>query len=178
MQNRKILVPGTIMRHFKGNLYQIISVALHSETLEEYVVYQALYGEYKTFIRPLEMFLSEVDHIKYPDSTQQYRFEVFDTKQTQDTVKQNENSMKQTRESFKQEGISTQDDLLTFLDADTYKEKLEILDSCKQRISSQMISSIALSMDLVLSSENLEDQINELRNCILMHMKFEDSRLR
>ena len=64
-----------IYRHFKGNEYEVIGEAIHSETGEVLVVYRALYGGYNLFVRPKEMFLSKVDKEKYPDIEQEYRFE-------------------------------------------------------------------------------------------------------
>ena len=70
------IVVGGLYRHFKGMLYYVIDIAIHSETDEPYVVYQQLYGERKTFVRPLTMFASEVDHEKYPDVEQKDRFQL------------------------------------------------------------------------------------------------------
>ena len=67
--------PGDIVRHFKGNDYEILMFATDSETREPLVVYRALYGERGVWVRPKAMFFSPVDREKYPDAGQAYRFE-------------------------------------------------------------------------------------------------------
>lgn len=192
MQNREIIVPGTLMKHFKGMLYQIVSIAIHSETREEYVVYQALYGDFKTYIRPLDMFLSEVDHEKYPDVTQKYRFEVYMPEKTVEkstsSVPVEESSeldamlqeihLQHSIKTKESESIDTHQALLDFLDARSYQDKLEQLDLMKKHVDSHIVNSMAISMDIVLATDTVEEQLEEIRNCLLTHIRFEDRRLR
>ena len=72
------LVKNRVYRHFKGKYYYGIDEAVDTETRETVVIYRALYGDYGLFVRPESMFLSEVDHVKYPDVKQKYRFELVD----------------------------------------------------------------------------------------------------
>lgn len=66
---------NTIYRHFKGDNYLVMDVVIDSETGKDMVLYKGLYEDCPTYVRPLDMFLSEVDHDKYPEIEQKYRFE-------------------------------------------------------------------------------------------------------
>ena len=70
------VIKNRIYKHFKGDYYIVVDVAIHSETKEKLVLYRSLYEDGKLYARPYEMFISKVDKVKYPSVKQEYRFEL------------------------------------------------------------------------------------------------------
>lgn len=87
------LVIHGIYRHFKGDYYLVEDIAFDSETQKEMVVYRKLYDDCSLWVRPVEMFLSKVDHNKYPTVEQKYRFELVDVKSVKDKFKYSKNRL-------------------------------------------------------------------------------------
>lgn len=172
--------PHEIYKHFKGNLYQVVTIAEHSETGEQLVIYQALYGDFKTYARPLAMFTGEVDRQKYPEVTQRFRFELQGAEADRqipgaDAVSGAQTATTQTAEDEE----PTLDPLvLEFLDADSYEQKLNILAGLHHRITNEMITTMAISCDIEVNDGETEERYEELKNCLLTMEKFECNRLR
>lgn len=184
--------PGELYRHFKNKLYQIVTVATHSETGEKLVIYQALYDDFGVYARPLDMFVSEVDHEKYPDVKQKYRFERVtpQTKQTDTQVKSetvgqpaaklSEAESVQTQACHEpvpdaEEGQAPNPRLMEFLDADTFEEKYNILVSMRDTITDRLIDDIAVVMDVVVPEGPLQKRYDDLKNTIKTRQYYEFS---
>ena len=183
---------GQFYRHFKDRLYQIVAVAEHSETGEKMVVYQALYGAYRIYVRPYEMFVSEVDHVKYPDVKQKYRFELVEfSGETEgedigtQPLKKPEKKEEKTADEpavLKEPAESAEGEvnpiLLEFLDAETLEEKMHIMVYYRNRMDENLLNSIAISLDLVVEKKNIQEKYDEILNCLSMMEKFECNRYR
>ncbi|WP_342756792.1 DUF1653 domain-containing protein [Kineothrix sedimenti] len=192
--------PHEIYRHFKGNTYQIITIAEHSETGEMFVIYQAMYGNYKTYARPMDIFLEKLDKEKYPQATQEYRFElaamtqafgepanapVKDPANGQEKVPAMEAKKELVIESVtvpiseqEEQILDIDPQVLKFLEADSYEERLNILTGIHHRITDDMINVMAIATDIEVKSGDIEERFLELRNCLLKLEKFECNRLR
>ena len=198
-------LPGEKYLHFKNKLYQVIAVAKHSETMEPSVVYQALYGDFGVYIRPYDMFVSEVDHEKYPEVTQKYRFAYVDhtkneTLRTEraehkkipvnQNVEQQENvpdvtAAVSTAELQEQNMVQRESDveeqidpwLLRFLDTDTMEEKYQIVCDIKNDITDRLIDDLAVAVDVVIPEGKLSDRYEQLKYCIRTRQKYEQTSL-
>lgn len=202
-----------IYRHFKGNLYKVLTVAIHSETEEKMVVYQALYGSFPVYCRPLEMFTSKVDRSKYPNANQEFRFEkveeildfseanypvselthsdIVEREVLVEPLKTNENFSDDADlddedlddEVFDNEDFDDDEDefhtdpvVMDFLEAETVKEKKNILESLHHRITEDMIYTLALAMDIVIDEGSLEERYEQLMYCLNTKEKYEIER--
>ena len=157
--------PGELYRHFKNKLYQIVTVATHSETGEKLVIYQALYDDFGIYARPLDMFVSEVDHEKYPDVKQKYRFEKITLKDMPEDEPAPDAD----------EGQVPDPRLMEFLDADTFEEKYNILVSMRDTITDRLIDDIAVVMDVVVPEGPLQKRYDDLKNTIKTRQYYEFS---
>ncbi|MDO5403174.1 MAG: DUF1653 domain-containing protein [Eubacteriales bacterium] len=177
MEERQLVIGG-FYKHFKDKLYQVRGIAYHSETKEKMVVYQALYGDYAMYVRPFDMFMSEVDHDKYPKVTQKYRFEqvILDnnSKNSNQTVLDAQEEKKNI--TAEQEG-AVDERLLRFLDAESFNEKLNVLTYLKSDLDDNLIDAMAASMEVEVPDGSIDERYRSLRSVVMAHLKYECTRL-
>lgn len=193
---------GEIYRHFKNKLYQIIGIATHSETKEPLVIYQALYGGFGMYARPLAMFVSEVDHNKYPDVKQKYRFtrvemnadgtwhcvEEEDNTGIVEIRSDSENAAEQQydlKNVAKQQETGIQEEnpdeerpdpkLMEYLDAETFDEKYNVLVSMRDCITDKLVDDIAVVMDVVIPEGDLMNRYEALKMALRTKQKYESA---
>jgi len=192
--------PGDIYQHFKGNKYQVTAIAYDAETEEKCVVYQALYGAFTTFVRKYDEFTSEVDRGKYPQVSCRYRFSSLDelenevkAEQEAEPDRNKDDSVEAEMPMQKSEPVSAHEmrelkhpedegeinpDLLAFLEAETTREKIEVLDRIRGRITESILCAIEASMDISYEDENLEERVYYIMNYLRTRERYEGTRLR
>lgn len=185
-----------IYRHFKGNLYKVICIARDSETLEDMVVYQALYGNYDIYVRPLDNFESKVDINKYPEVSQSNRFELvspvanlspqFSAPEVTPIQAPDKVSEEELTSCSKEDDVRPSESMTLlkpgveeFLDADNVIDKVNILENIKNCIDQDDVTIMASVMDIEIDeSLPLGERIRQLMHCLDTRGRFETNRLR
>lgn len=181
----RIPKPGEFYRHFKNKMYQIVAVASHSETGEQLVIYQALYGDYGIYARPLDNFLSSVDREKYPDAEQEFRFERTEPGRQEKEKEPGKDARKQNpQEEMSEQSVETKVPdqpnpfLIEFLDAESTEEQLAVLRRMEGCVGKRELDSICVYLDISTRYGSLEEQIEGIRRYLKLQMHYDASRLR
>lgn len=154
---------GEIYTHFKGKQYKVLHIAVHTETEEELVIYEALYDGRGIYARPLDMFLSPVDRRKYPDARQEYRFELTGYAAPEE------------------EGQPVKEEvplIIRFLDLESNEEKVQFLQRHRAELDRQFLSAAAESLGYTETGKTVEMQYEGVVNYLRMKIKYETGRLR
>lgn len=162
---------GEIYRHFKGNLYEIVLIARDSETLEEKVVYKEVNGD-SAYVRSLPMFVSLVDKEKYPNVTQEFRFEL-----VEETVAEETDAVKDMKASSAASTVH-HELIMEYLDKDSANEKIEYLLRVENRITEEFIEVVAQSLDFVENPGSLQERYDAIINYLRTVARYEVTRLR
>lgn len=165
---RELPKAGQIYRHFKGNIYRIVTIAEHSETGEMLVIYKRDDSQDLTYARPLDMFLSEVDKKKYPDVRDKYRFTLCSDEILADIAN---GDIKAPTDS----AIAPL--LESFLDASSISDKIDIFYDMKKVADEEMLGYVAASLDLDVSGD-VEEKYSEILRALKAREKYESNRLR
>lgn len=177
---------GEIYRHFKGNLYEIVIIARDSETLEEKVVYKEVEGD-SAYVRSLPMFVSLVDKEKYPNVTQDFRFELVQETITSQPMQEavalqkephRANSLEETADATEKAQVADRDMIMEYLEQDTVDSKIDYLIRVKDRITESFISVVAQSLDFVENEGELSERYEEILRYLRTVARYESGRLR
>ena len=163
---------GEIYRHFKGNLYEIIIIARDSETLEEKVVYKEVDGD-SAYVRALPMFVSRVNKEKYPDATQEFRFELVKQAIKNKMVESEKEECDNCDSRIADHGM-----IMEFLDKDTVNDKIQYLLKVKDKISEEFICVVAQSLDYIENSGSVEERYEAILKYLRTKARYETDRLR
>ena len=197
-ENRQTPVAGQIYKHFKGNLYKVLAVAVHTESEEKLVVYQSVENPDRVFARPLEMFMSDIDRFRYPLIRAKYRFTLVSEpeEETNGEETKEETPNEDTKEEdVKDEEIEEQSDddsavykdngelvidpyVERVLDEKEFSKKIEFFEMLRGKCSEDMLTTIAISLDIQLQEGSIEDKYSQILRTLKMHEKYETSRLR
>lgn len=197
-ENRQTPVAGQIYKHFKGNLYKVLAVAVHTESEEKLVVYQSVENPDRVFARPLEMFMSDIDRFRYPLIRAKYRFTLVSEpeEETNGEETKEETLNEDTRgEDVKDEETEEQsdDDSAVYkdngelvidpyvegvLDEKEFSKKIEFFEMLRGKCTEDMLTTIAISLDIQLQEGSIEDKYSQILRTLKMHEKYETSRLR
>lgn len=175
--------PGELYRHFKNRLYQVIAVAADAETEAPLVVYQALYGDFRFWVRPLDNFLSRTDREKYPDAAQEWRFERVTPAQAAEMAQaavpsQEAETVRAEAQTESAGSGSGREVLLKFLDAETPDEKKAALMTGMNRLTQKELDSIYMAMDMPAAEGDVRTQVSAILSWIRTRERFEGDRLR
>ncbi len=187
-------------KHFKGREYQVLLIAKNEKTMEDMVIYQALYEPYTIYAREVADFLSPVDKEKYPNALQDERFKLIgneaederaadkekpvreeipkENKQAEEAVKYEKQAEevrqkeeKPAEEKYDNSGVDPV--LMRFLDAEDGQEQLKVLEECAGKITAQILTPMELSLGMEPSNESVDARIRNIRNNITTRMKYE-----
>ena len=202
-ENRQTPVAGQIYKHFKGNLYKVLAVAVHTESEEKLVVYQSVDNPDRVFARPLEMFMSDIDRFRYPLIRAKYRFTLVSEPEEEtngEETKEEETKEGTLNEDTKEEDVKDEeteeqsdDDSAVYkdngelvidpyvegvLDEKEFSKKIEFFEMLRGKCTEDMLTTIAISLDIQLQEGSIEDKYSQILRTLRMHEKYETSRLR
>ena len=165
---------GETYRHFKGGLYRIVTIAQHTETQEGLVIYRSEDDPSKVWARPVTLFCSPVDRVKYPDAAQEMRFE----KVTGDGKAVSSSAPAPAAAKASADGDGLDPEVEAFLDAKSSIDRIHILSSLNHRLTDEMLITMATACDVELPEGDIRTKCQSLRESIVILGKYEGERLR